>query len=231
MTGEPPPEGAWARLAVMAAGGPFTVALVCRAALEPVGVDGAAVTLATGAGFREVLHAGDRVAGELEEWQITYGEGPGVDAFAGGGCVLAADLGDRQSSRRWPVFAPAALASGAHALFALPLRIGAIRLGVLDLYRATAGELGPRLAEALDYADAATALLLGDDAAALREPDRHRAHVHQATGMIVVQLGVDAAGAYAALRAYAFAHGRRLGDVARDVVDRRLRFDGGDRHD
>jgi hypothetical protein len=43
--------------------------------------------------------------------------------------------------------------------------------------------------------------------------------------MILVQLGIGAEAAFARLRAYAFVHDRRLGDVARDVVERRLRFD------
>jgi AmiR/NasT family two-component response regulator len=38
-------------------------------------------------------------------------------------------------------------------------------------------------------------------------------------------LGVGADAAFARLRAYAFAHDRRLGDVARDIVERRLRFE------
>jgi hypothetical protein len=52
----------------------------------------------------------------------------------------------------------------------------------------------------------------------------HHPEVHQATGMIIVQLGVSAEIAFARLRAYAFAQNRRLRDVARDVVARRLRF-------
>ena len=52
----------------------------------------------------------------------------------------------------------------------------------------------------------------------------HRAEVHQATGMVSVQLGVSAAEALARMRAYAFVHNRLLIDVARDVVARRLRF-------
>jgi hypothetical protein len=49
--------------------------------------------------------------------------------------------------------------------------------------------------------------------------------VHQATGMITVQLGVSMAVALVRLRAHAYAHDRRLRDVAADVVARRLRFD------
>jgi AmiR/NasT family two-component response regulator len=45
--------------------------------------------------------------------------------------------------------------------------------------------------------------------------------------MILVQLGLNAETAFARMRAYAYAHDRTLGEVARDVVDRRLRFNPG----
>jgi hypothetical protein len=182
------------------------------------------------------VHATDRVAGELEEWQLTFGQGPCLDAFHHGGPVLAVDLRAADCLARWPVFTPAALDSGARAVFALPLQVGAIRLGVLDLYRLRPGPLSAHeLADALAFADTAAMLLL--DTAAGTQPDTvdlawqrddptaHQAHVHQATGIVLVQLGTSAEAAFARLRAYAFAHGRRLGDVARDVVERRLRFD------
>ena len=51
-----------------------------------------------------------------------------------------------------------------------------------------------------------------------------RAEVHQATGMISVQLEVSAAEALVRLRAHAYAEGRTLRDVAADVVGRRLRL-------
>jgi hypothetical protein len=49
---------------------------------------------------------------------------------------------------------------------------------------------------------------------------RHRAEIDQATGMVSAQLG----GAVVRLRAYAYAQDRRLSDVARDIVARRLRL-------
>jgi AmiR/NasT family two-component response regulator len=57
------------------------------------------------------------------------------------------------------------------------------------------------------------------------DPTAHHVQVHQATGMILVQLGVSAEIAFVRLRGYAFAQGRRLGEVACDVVERRLRFE------
>ena len=47
----------------------------------------------------------------------------------------------------------------------------------------------------------------------------------QAQGMVMVQLGISIGEAMARMRAYAYAHDRRLSEVARDVVARRLRFD------
>jgi hypothetical protein len=49
--------------------------------------------------------------------------------------------------------------------------------------------------------------------------------IHQATGMIIGQVGGTAASALARLRAAAFAAERPIDEVARDVVGRRLRFD------
>ena len=109
---------------------------------------------------RETIYASDQVAADLEELTLTLGEGPGVDAFAGGP-ALVADLTASDCLARWPMFAPAATQAGVRAVFALPLQVGAIRLGVLDLYRAQPGDLDrEQLADALVLADTACALLL-----------------------------------------------------------------------
>jgi hypothetical protein len=222
----------WNLVVDHAHGGSATVGHVCAAAMSATGVDGAAVTVMLSATARETTYATDRLAADLEELTLTLGEGPGADAFAGE-AALVADLTAPQCLARWPVFAPAAAHAGVRAVFALPLQIGAIRLGVMDLYRAAPGDLDPgQLADALVLADTTCALLLdsadGDTSspygrqptpASLQHPE-----VHQATGMIIVQLGVSAAVALVRLRAYAYAHDRRLHDVAADVVARRLRF-------
>jgi len=178
--------------------------------------------------MRSVVHVTDTVAARLEELQLTLGQGPCVDAFAGGP-VLITDLRTGSQQARWPAFTPAALEAGARAVFALPLQIGAIRLGVLDLYRARPDALSrTELADALIFAETATVLAL--DGAAQADPSRpatmsaDQTVVHQAAGMVSVQLGVRVDVAFARLRAYAFANDRRLSEVARAVVDRRLRF-------
>ena len=226
----------WAELGRQSGGAPLTVAHVCAGAVASIAVDGAGVTVMVSPTARDSVHATDPVAAALEEWQLAFGEGPCIDAFLGGGPVLVVDLESPEYVTRWPAFTPAALDSGARALFALPLQIGAIRLGVLDLYGLRPVRLTPHeFADALSFADTAGMLLL--DTAAGTQPDTadlawqrddptaHHARVHQATGLVLAQLGVSADTAFARLRAYAYAEGRRLGDVARDVVERRLRFE------
>ena len=75
--------------------------------------------------------------------------------------VLATDLGDGESGRRWPAFTPEARAAGGAAVFAFPLMIGAIQAGVIGLYRSTPGPLSSsQLGDCLLLADTATVLLL-----------------------------------------------------------------------
>jgi hypothetical protein len=223
----------WNLVAEHTHGGPATVADVCAVAISASGVDRGAVTVMLPANPHETLWASDQVASEVEELVLILGEGPCVDARAGGP-MLIADLTAPDCLARWPFFAPAAVQAGARAVFVLPLQVGAIRLGFLDLYRAKPGGLDrEQLADALVLADTVCALLLDEAHSDRSHRDGHWPEkvggqhpvVHQATGMILVQLGVTAAVALSRLRAYAFAHDRRLSEVAGDVVARRLRFD------
>ena len=224
-------SGHRARVAqLVAAHGP-DVALLCDACVGGLpGVGGAGLAVMTSLPAQQVRYASDPVSVRVEELQVTLGEGPCVDAFTGGHPVLATDLNDAYWLQRWPVFAPAAVSAGARSLFALPLQVGAVRLGVIDLYRPVPGALaGDDLAEALAFADAATELLLaehlpGGQIAGSAQLFSHRAVVHQATGMVSAQLTIPVQEAFLRLRARAYSTDRTLEEVARDVVDRRLRF-------
>jgi len=195
----------------------------CAGALP---VKGVGLALMTERGPAGTVAATDGAALILEDLQFTLGEGPCVDASQSGRPVLQPDLA-ATAPPLWPAFADGALNAGVAAVFAFPLRVGAIRVGVLDLYRETPGALSPpELREALSFADAATLLLLylqtraADDefsAASVTVLD-DRAEVHQATGAVSVQARVGLAEALVLLRARAYAEQRPVGDVARDVL-------------
>ena len=68
-----------------------------------------------------------------------------VDAFHRGRTVFVADL-DSEAEEHWPGFAADASDGGAAALFAFPLRGGNTVFGVLELYRASVGELSDEFA-------------------------------------------------------------------------------------
>ncbi|WP_141723233.1 ANTAR domain-containing protein [Micromonospora matsumotoense] len=223
----------WALVVAEARGAVVAVEHVCAVSVTVTGADSAAVAVSLRSTPREVLWASDRVASRVAELAVTFGEGPSVEATSGGP-ALVGDLTVPYCQARWPAFAPAAAASGVRAVFALPLQIGGIHLGVLDLYRARAGDLdGEQLADALVLADTVCAVLLDGPSQSRPDEDRHRPaqpglrhpEVHQATGMISVQLRVSVEVALAHLRAFAYAHDRHLRDVAGDVVARRLRFE------
>jgi hypothetical protein len=178
----------------------------------------------------------DSAAARLEDLQFTLGEGPCVEASRIGRPVLQPDL-VKTGPARWPGFAAGAIDAGVRAVFAFPLRMGGIRLGVLDLYRDRAGELSDdELAEALSFADAATTVLLHLQSL---DPDaggpfgvlpvvEDRAEVHQATGMVSVQAGVPLGQALALLQARAFSTGAPISELARDVLSGAVQFSSDD---
>ena len=208
---------------------------ICRACVDGLDIDGAAISLLTVSTLRETLYASDATADLLEDLQFSLGEGACIDAAASGRPVLVPDITDPTQTSRWPVYA-AAVADQARigAVFAFPLQWGAINLGVLDLYRHVPGPLtAAELRDAHSAAEAGALMLLGlrthpdadDDGELVWDQSwSRRAEIHQATGMIVAQLGISPTDAFARLRAHAFTRGVGLGEVARDVVARRLSF-------
>lgn len=208
------------------AGLPQRLALACAASLSVTGVG---LVLMTDEGPAGVVAATDGPAATMEELQYTLGEGPCVDSSRTGRPVLLPDLA-RTGPGRWPAFSAGALEAGICAIFAFPLRVGAIRLGVLDLYRDRPGLLSvDELAEALSFSDAATALLMhlqyqsaADGLAVPLVEDR--AEVHQATGFIAFEAGVSLSQALVLLRARAYASNRATVEVAKDVLAGVVRF-------
>lgn len=225
----------WARL--LAASGTERAAQplrICELCVDTLAVTGAGIAMVTSAGHRGVICATDDVSAKIEELQLTLGEGPCVDAALSGSPVLLPDLGQSAdvAVERWPAFIEGAATAGVEAVFAFPLRVGVINVGVLDLYRNAPGELSTdELAGALIAADAAAlALLYLDVEGADAFTDDHDARasyqlqVHQATGMVLAQTGVTIDQAFLLLRARAFSEGRPLAELAADVVAGRVRF-------
>lgn len=197
---------------------------------------GAGIMLMSGDIARGSVCSTNAVSSLIEELQYSLGEGPCVDAYQEDRPVLEPDLA-RPREPRWLAFSAPVVAAGARAVFGFPLRVGAVRLGALNLYRDRSGALtSGQHADVLVMASVAAEAVLGIQAGApvgtlaeeLEAGADFKFVVHQASGMVAAQLGITVAQALIRLRGYAFANERTLADVAEDVVSRALRFDTGE---
>ncbi|GLY05053.1 ATP-binding protein [Actinoplanes sp. NBRC 101535] len=111
--------------------------------------------------FPQIRFSSDQGSAGIEAAQETLDDGPCRDATATRRSVHAPDLSDPWWREHWPRFTPAALHSGARAVFALPLHAGGVRYaGAVDLYRRTPGDLSlADQATAAELTAAATELL------------------------------------------------------------------------
>lgn len=206
---------------------------LCAVCAEVTDATGAGIMLMSGDVPRGSLCSTDAVSALIEQLQYDLGEGPCIDAYHQDRPVIEADLAD-PAVVRWLAFTRPAVEAGARAVFGFPLQVGAVRLGALNLYRDRPGPLtGEQHADALIMAEVAaqTVLMLqanappGTVSAELEAHAEFQYVVHQAAGMVAAQLEVTVGQALIRLRAHAFGNDRPLADVARDVVERRLRFD------
>ncbi|MFD9116456.1 GAF and ANTAR domain-containing protein [Streptomyces bottropensis] len=209
-------------------------AALCRACvtLLPVASGLSVSVLGDGTEMGVVLCASDDVAARLAEVQYTLGEGTCMEAVRLRAPVFATDLTRMPDSRRWPLFAAQAARSGAESAFSLPLTGAGRALGTLDLYRGTPGRLSRgEVRTALLVAEAVTLTVIALDHASpapegvltwLAGAESDREEVHQATGMIMVWLGVSAEEALLRVRARAFAEGRTSVEIARAIIDRTM---------
>ena len=214
-------------------GGPVGTRRLCEVCAEITEMTGAGIMLMDGDLPKGSVCTTNPVSALVEELQYTLGEGPCVDAYLQQRPVVEPDLAD-PAQARWVAFTPPAVEAGARALFGFPLNVGGARLGALNLYRDRPGALtDDQYADALVMAAVAAQAVIGMQAdaapgalgAELEIGTNFQFVVHPASGMVAVQLGVNVTEALIRLRAHAFAQDRLVADVAKDVVDGRLRFD------
>ncbi|HEY4929514.1 MAG TPA: GAF and ANTAR domain-containing protein [Acidimicrobiales bacterium] len=205
---------------------------LCELSSELTGTSGASIMLLSDDLARGSLCTTDGIAAYLDDLQFTLGEGPAFETHLEGRVVAAADLAAPERPR-WFALTPSAVRAGVRAMFGFPVRIGAVRMGALNLYRDTPGTLSdPQFRDGLLLADVAARTILsvqagappGLVAAELESGANFHLVVHQAAGMVSVQLGVGVTEALVRLRSLAFRSGRAIDDVAGDVVARRLRL-------
>lgn len=173
-----------------------------------------------------VVAASDDHSRDVDELQFATGEGPCHEAFAARRPVLTPDLRSMIDGR-WPGYSSAALDAGVGAVFAFPLHVGAVVLGILDVYADRPGSLSEKqVAAALTCAQLATQILIDGNLVStdgrmdsdLSSVLDHRAEIYQAQGMVMVDLGVEPVEALVRMRAHAFGNDQPLIDLARAII-------------
>lgn len=204
---------------------------LCGPFVERIRITGASISVFDPAGRQSTVCTSDPIAARLDELHLEHGDGPHLDVVR---TARAVSLPDVATASLAPALGAALESLGVAALFAFPLAMGAVTVGVVSLYRLTRGDLSPEDHSVIRELTAVTAARAVQQAltAAQQEstpggapsgPEMRR-EVHQATGMLMIHLDTDATDAFARLRGHAFSTGRTLSAIARDVVSGTLDF-------
>ena len=148
----------------------------------------------------------------MDAEQYATGEGPCVDAAMTGQASYAESLGDES---RWPAFTPRAIRLGINAILSAPLLAGGRPAGALNIYSRTVNAFaGADQQLASSFAAHATTILTdaGVGTAAKEVTERLAAALR---GREVIAQAQDA---YTLMRHSAVDGGRRLAEVAAEVV-------------
>lgn len=192
-------------------------------------VESAGLLLADQRGSLHLVASSSERTHHLELFQLQRDEGPCLDCHRAGEAVLVDDIDAAQE--RWPHFCQAARATGFRSVHALPMRLQGRVLGTLGLFGDAVGRLGDDdLALAQALAHVACVALVNEKSAAdlvtvntqLQHALTSRIVVEQAKGLIGHTGGLGMEEAFAVLRRYTRDHGRKLSEVAAEVVSRQL---------
>ena len=202
------------------------IARLCSDCVRATGVDGGGVTVVSSQGTPVLVHATDPAARALEELQFTLGEGPGVDAVARRTTVLVDDLHDQAGlDGHWTAFRSEAVGWASARCSPSPswsVRWPSDRSTSTDAARE--GSTGGQVSRGLETVEAVGSSLITPDGDGSPAPEVYPMTVHQAAGMVMVQLDTSIDEALVRLRATAFREGTALTTVAGDVIDGRRRF-------
>lgn len=198
--------------------------------VQVLGATGGGVSLGAPDGTLRFVTATDDASTRAEILQDEFQEGPCNTAFSTGARVLVRDLKEEE---RWSAFTPGALGVGFRSVAGIPMSYEDRVLGALNIYFDRPFDWPDEDVEAAQLlADVATGYVRNlrqlDESRRLSEQLQHaldsRVVIEQAKGILAERIGLDVADAFQLLRSYARSNGRRLHDVARDVIAGRLQL-------
>jgi GAF domain-containing protein len=190
------------------------------------GATAAGLLLADADGTLGVVSSSSDQLRTVELFELQSREGPCLDCYQTGQPVINQDLAE--ANRRWPRFAPVALAAGFRSVHALPVRLRHQVVGALNLFRNSPGmldELDVAVAQA--FADATAIAILQQrvlhDAKLLAHQLQaaldSRILIEQAKGMVAERGRLSISEAFTYIRRYARDHNQQLTGVCLAVTE------------
>ncbi|MGZ0153573.1 GAF and ANTAR domain-containing protein [Kribbella sp. WER1] len=192
---------------------------------ELPGVSASGLMLADRDGALDNIAASSEPTDRLQQLEQQIVEGPAHDSYDSATRIDCLDLAGAGDT--WPQYAVAASQRELRAVHAFPLLILGRAVGTLTMFRSTTGALG------IDVLEAGQALA---NTAALGVEGHHATQYHtladqlqialdsrvlieQAKGLLAERLGVSLEESFTVLRQHARRNGRRLVDVATEVLN------------
>jgi len=194
--------------------------------VELLDADAAGIMLADQDGGLHVMASSAEEARLLELYELQNNEGPCLDCFRSGRPVARGDLPAMRSS--WPAFTDELQQLGFRSAQALPMRLRDETIGALNLFRLQPGLLSEAdLGIGQAMADVATVGLIQERSIAasellatqLQTALTSRVQLEQAKGMLAQRTGLPLGQAFQLMRDYARSRGRRMSDVAAQIIE------------
>jgi GAF domain-containing protein len=197
------------------------LAEVTAAAVELIdGVDTAGILVIRDDGGFDSLATTSAVPHQLDILQMTFGEGPCVQAALADTVVCTNDFRDET---RWPLYSPAVVEDGVLSGLSFKLYTADRFAGALNLFgfEPVTWDTEDETVGGVLAAQAASAILANQQERQLKTALHTRDRIGQAKGMIMQRFGVDDVRAFDMLRTLSQEQNIKLTDIAQRVIDTR----------
>jgi GAF domain-containing protein len=194
---------------------------VTATAMELIpGTDSAGVLLVGTGGKFESLAGTSDLPHRLDELQMTFNEGPCVEAALDEVIVRTDDF---RSEPRWPKYSPAVVEIGVLSGLSIKLYTADRTAGALNLFafKPNAFDAADETTGVVLAAHAAAAILASRQGEQLESALSTRDRIGQAKGIIMERFGVNDVQAFEMLRRLSQDSNTRLIDIAQRVIDTR----------
>lgn len=198
---------------------------VTMACVDLLGVTGSGIMLADEQNVTRYVAASDGPGRMLETVESQTGQGVCTEAFVNNRIVTSRDIA---ADDRWPELARLMGPHGVHAVLGVPVRLGAVTVGTLDVYRDHPHEwTDNECAAAARYGDVVEATLrtalaahaAGALADQLQYALQYRVVIERGVGYLMARDRIDAVTAFNRLRRAARNARSKIGDVAATLQD------------